>query len=88
MTRSRRATIDPAIIVPATIDLATTDRRQGAMSMVLAVIFLFLGFAIGWWRARRRGGKRSDKIQMGLAHAIPMGILGFALAITAVNMGL
>ncbi|MEM6972501.1 MAG: hypothetical protein AAF577_06820 [Pseudomonadota bacterium] len=55
--------------------------------MVLALIFIGLGFWLGWKRAEKRGGKRSDKIQMGFAHAIPLGVLGFTLSILTVNLG-
>lgn len=55
--------------------------------MVLALLFLIGGCAIGWFRAERRGGNRADKIQMALAHGIPLGVLGFAIAITIVNLG-
>lgn len=56
--------------------------------MILALVFLLGGFAIGWVRASTRGGTRADKVQMGLAHGIPLAILGFIIAITTVNLGL
>ncbi|MGF1551165.1 MAG: hypothetical protein ACFBWO_01530 [Paracoccaceae bacterium] len=56
--------------------------------MVLGLLFLIAGFALGWVRAGRRGGTRADRVQMGLAHGIPLGVVGFAIAITTVNLGL
>ncbi|MEL6265573.1 MAG: hypothetical protein AAFR52_07980 [Pseudomonadota bacterium] len=55
--------------------------------MVLALIFLAAGFAIGWVRTARRGGHTGDKVQMGFAHAIPAALLGFAISILLVNLG-
>ncbi|HEU0220912.1 MAG TPA: hypothetical protein VFR34_01690 [Paracoccaceae bacterium] len=46
--------------------------------MILPLGFV-LGFALGWWRARARGGSRLDKLQYGAAH----GIAGLLIALVA-----
>ncbi|MEO0821136.1 MAG: hypothetical protein AAF074_12000 [Pseudomonadota bacterium] len=56
--------------------------------MTLAFLCLLGGFGLGWYRATRREGTTADKVQMGLAHAIPLALLGFAVSITLVNLGL
>ncbi|MEM7526404.1 MAG: hypothetical protein AAF416_01840 [Pseudomonadota bacterium] len=56
--------------------------------MIGAVLAFAAGFAFGWMRAKRRGGRRSDCVQMGLAHGIPAALVGFAVSITLVNIGL
>ncbi|MEM6676560.1 MAG: hypothetical protein AAF675_01685 [Pseudomonadota bacterium] len=56
--------------------------------MIGAALAFGAGFAVGWVRAKRRGGHRGDCVQMGLAHGIPFAIVGFAVSITLVNTGL
>ncbi|MEL6210131.1 MAG: hypothetical protein AAFU72_09190 [Pseudomonadota bacterium] len=55
--------------------------------MIGALIAFGAGFALGWYRAKRREGTRADCVQMGFAHGIPAAILGFAVSITLVNVG-
>ncbi len=38
--------------------------------MIIVAAFL-LGSAVGWVRARRRGGTVADRVQFALAHGIP-----------------
>lgn len=54
--------------------------------MIILLAFL-AGFALGWYRAARRGGALSDKLQYALAHAIPMALAGLAFVILSVHMG-
>ncbi|HPE24968.1 hypothetical protein [Albidovulum sp.] len=44
--------------------------------MIIIVAGLVLGAALGWIRARRRGGNSFDKWQYALVHAILFGIAG------------
>lgn len=54
--------------------------------MLIAIAFA-LGFAVGWFRAARRGGGLPDRIQYGLAHGIPAGLLVFAAVVIGARMG-
>lgn len=42
---------------------------------MLTVIALPVGFAFGWWRAAKRGGKRLDRLQYAAGHALFFGIV-------------
>lgn len=53
--------------------------------MIILVAFL-LGLGIGWWRASRRGGALSDKVQYALAHGIPAAIVGLVITIIGFNL--
>ena len=35
---------------------------------MLTLIAMPLGFALGWWRAAKRGGQTLDKLQYAVAH--------------------
>ena len=35
---------------------------------MLTLIAMPLGFAVGWWRAAKRGGQTLDKLQYAVAH--------------------
>lgn len=45
--------------------------------MVPLIAFL-LGFALGWQRARGRGGDRLDQLQYGAVHGIIFALVAFA----------
>lgn len=49
---------------------------------------LFFGFALGWFRAARRGGRRADKWQYALAHAIMFALLAFVISLIALRFDL
>ncbi len=50
--------------------------------MILPVAFI-CGFAIGWWRAQKRGGTTADKVQYGAAHGIAVSLLALAVTLAA-----
>ncbi len=53
---------------------------------LLAITFLAMAW-LGWARAAKRGGTRSDKIQHALAHAIPATLGMLLLQIVALRLG-
>ena len=55
---------------------------------MLPVVALVFGFVLGWVRAARRGGTTGDRWQYAIAHALGFGLLGFAVAIVMVRIGL
>ncbi len=55
--------------------------------MILPVAFL-LGAAIGWRRARRRGGDRLDQLQYAAAHGIVFTLAAVVLTILGQRLGL
>jgi hypothetical protein len=55
--------------------------------MPVAVAFFIIAFAIGWARAVNRDGTLADKVQWGIAHGIPAGLVGLGLAIALSNAG-
>jgi len=55
--------------------------------MLIAVILFAAGFTLGWTRAGRRGGSLADRVQFGLAHAIPAGLVGLIISVVAVKLG-
>lgn len=55
---------------------------------MLPIASLIFGFALGWVRAARRGGKTADRWQYAIAHALGFGLLGFLAAIVIVRIGL
>ncbi|MEX0970669.1 MAG: hypothetical protein WD046_09530 [Paracoccaceae bacterium] len=42
---------------------------------MLPILALPVGFAFGWWRAAKRGGKRLDRLQYAAAHALFFGVV-------------
>ena len=54
--------------------------------MLIAIAFA-VAFAIGWFRAARRGGGLPDRIQYGLAHGIPAGLAALAVVVIGARMG-
>lgn len=54
--------------------------------MIIVAAFL-AGCAIGWMRARRRGGTAADKVQFALAHGIPAALAGLLFVIFTVSYG-
>jgi len=42
---------------------------------MLTFIAMPLGFAVGWWRAAKRGGQTLDKLQYAAAHMLFFGIV-------------
>lgn len=54
--------------------------------MLIAIAFV-LGFVVGWLRATRRRGTIPDRIQYGLAHAIPLTLVVLAATIIGADMG-
>ena len=54
--------------------------------MGLVVVFV-LGFAFGWWRAKRRGGNRLDQLQYGAGHGIALTLAALALGILLGHLG-
>jgi len=55
--------------------------------MPVAAIFFVIAFAIGWLRAVRRNGTLADKLQWGVAHGIPAGIVGLVIALLLARTG-
>ncbi|MCL5775660.1 hypothetical protein M1105_01445 [Limibaculum sp. FT325] len=55
--------------------------------MPVAVAFFVIAFAIGWARAVNRNGTLADKLQWGIAHGIPAGLVGLVLAILLSRAG-
>lgn len=37
---------------------------------MITLIAMLLGFAIGWWRAAKRGGQTLDKLQYAAGHML------------------
>lgn len=54
--------------------------------MLLAVAFA-LGAVFGWYRARRRGGDRLDKLQYAAAHGILFTLVMLAVILIASRFG-
>ncbi|MEM8698452.1 MAG: hypothetical protein AAGF44_04740 [Pseudomonadota bacterium] len=55
----------------------------------MIVAFSFLGFgALGWLRAKRRGGSMADALQYALAHGTAGALAAFVLVIVAGHLGL
>lgn len=50
--------------------------------------FFLAGFALGWRRARARGGQVADGVQFGLAHGIAGGLIGTIAVIAMMNFGI
>jgi hypothetical protein len=48
---------------------------------MLPVIAFLLGFALGWHRARARGGDRLDQLQYAAVHGIIFTIVAFLLLV-------
>ena len=55
---------------------------------MVQIVAMIAGFALGWYRAGKRGGNRLDKLQYGAAHGIAFFILGLFLTILADRLGL
>lgn len=55
---------------------------------MLPLIALFIGAAIGWIRAARRGGETPDKAQYAVAHGLAFGLAAFAIGILITRSGL
>jgi prolipoprotein diacylglyceryltransferase len=55
--------------------------------MLLLVAFL-LGAALGWHRARRRGGDRLDQAQYAAAHGILFALVVLTASIVGARLGL
>lgn len=55
--------------------------------MILPFAF-FIGGAIGWLRAGKRGGTLADKLQYGAAHGLAMMLLALILVFAARHSGL
>ncbi len=55
---------------------------------MVILIGLIVGFAVGWWRAKRRGGNRLDCLQYAAAHSIAFALVAFIFALAAVRVGL
>jgi hypothetical protein len=53
--------------------------------MILPIAFA-AGFAIGWWRAGKRGGTLADKLQYGAAHGIALLLIALFATIFADRM--
>ncbi len=43
---------------------------------MIVLICMILGFALGWFRARRAGGNSKDRLQWALAHMLAFLMLG------------
>jgi len=56
--------------------------------MIIALILLAIGAAIGWRRATRRGGTTADKLQYAAAHGLPAFLAGMILMTIAGHLGL
>jgi len=54
--------------------------------MLIWVAFA-LGCALGWYRAARRGGRLTDRIQYALAHGIPVGLVALIVVVLAADLG-
>lgn len=48
---------------------------------MIVIAALFLGAAIGWFRASRMGGARADKLQYAAAHAMGLAVLTVILTV-------
>ena len=42
---------------------------------MIVLICMILGFALGWFRARRAGGNSKDRLQWALAHMLALMIV-------------
>lgn len=56
--------------------------------MIVALILLFVGGAIGWFRAAQRGGTTADRLQYAAAHGLPAFLAGMIGMTIAANIGL
>ena len=54
---------------------------------MIPIIGLFIGFAIGWRRAARRGGAAADKWQFAIAHGVGFALLAFVITLVLVRTG-
>jgi hypothetical protein len=54
--------------------------------MLVWIVFA-LGCAVGWYRAARRGGGLTHRLQFALAHGIPAGLLALAGVVIAMRQG-
>jgi len=54
--------------------------------MLVWIVFA-LGCALGWYRAARRGGGLTHRLQYALAHGIPAGLLALAGVVIAMRQG-
>ncbi|SMO52181.1 hypothetical protein [Paracoccus laeviglucosivorans] len=54
---------------------------------MIVIAALLIGAVIGWFRAARMGGGRSDKLQYAAAHAMGLAVLGLFLTVFLTRMG-
>ncbi|GLP86741.1 hypothetical protein [Tritonibacter mobilis] len=68
---------DPQTVVPAipALPLARTPRTLDLFLMIV-IIALFFGAALGAFKARKRGGNLADMLQYGAVYGMIFGILG------------
>ena len=48
---------------------------------MIVLICMILGFALGWFRARRAGGNSKDRLQWALAHMLALMIVGLLASV-------
>ena len=48
---------------------------------MIVLICMILGFALGWFRARRAGGNSKDRLQWALAHMLALMIVGLLVTV-------
>ena len=56
--------------------------------MILAIIGAIIGIALGWVRAKKRGGNTADKLQYAVAHGIAFLLAGFFIALFMAKAGI
>lgn len=55
--------------------------------MILPAAFI-IGFAIGWMRARKRGGQLADKLQYGAVHGLAVMLAALIAVVVLDNLNL